>query len=146
MCWMRLVAPLSPGTIKSSIVHLIECRLETWLVILMLSKMKTCKICLKKLICFYGKYIITWKIVLICLWKNTLLPGNSNDLYALSHQGGSLHASSKNSDVLQKSWIRNTTAGLIPTMNPSYWMQKSTGSNRECPQRKICTQILIPKN
>jgi len=32
------------------------------------------------------------------------------NLYALSHQGGSLHASSKNSDVLQKSWIRNTTA------------------------------------
>ena len=41
-------------------------------------------------------------------WKKKSM-GPTN-LYALSHQGGSLHASSKNSDVLQKSWIRNTTA------------------------------------
>jgi len=43
------------------------------------------------------------------------------NLYALSHQGGSLHASSKNSDVLQKSWIRNTTAETNAKMFKNVW-------------------------
>ena len=56
------------STIKSSVVYLIECRLEIWLVILMLIEPKICKkLPEKKLICLYREYIIAWKIALICL-------------------------------------------------------------------------------
>ena len=57
------------STIKSSVVYLIECRLEIWLVILMLIEPKICKKLpeQKKLICLYREYIIAWKIALICL-------------------------------------------------------------------------------